>query len=221
MIERKDTLPASPEPRVLIVFGRMSGSSIDQAAWFGPADAAAGRAAAGRASLRCLDVTAEEHRKAALGLPKGIINAQGRFSLSPATPDMIALLAALAGPIAPPAAASAPAAALTPESGPGGTPPKPPAPATAPEAAGRGVPGAQPPDVSAALWENLKVGAYVIAPSFDDDGEFAGWWDARIVKIAGNQLTLEWFGAAPKEPRIEAERKYVALIHPAYAKEFD
>ncbi len=44
------------------------------------------------AGLSSPDVQTEEHRRAAAVLPEGAINAQGRFSLSPASPEIIAEL---------------------------------------------------------------------------------------------------------------------------------
>jgi hypothetical protein len=73
----------------LIVFGRFRSSNLNQAAVFLKKDAEAAKKAASEAGLSCLDVQTEEHRQAAAALPEGTINAQGRFSLSPASPGMI------------------------------------------------------------------------------------------------------------------------------------
>jgi hypothetical protein len=44
------------------------------------------------AGLSSPDVQTEEHRRTAAAVPEGAINAQGRFSLSPASPEIIAEL---------------------------------------------------------------------------------------------------------------------------------
>ena len=76
----------------LIVFGRIHGSNVNQAAVFLKKDAEAAKKAALDAGLSSLEVQTEEHRRAAATLPEGVINAQGRFSLSPAAPEIIAEL---------------------------------------------------------------------------------------------------------------------------------
>jgi hypothetical protein len=84
--KNSDKIPA------LIVFGRIRGSKVDQAAVFLEKDAEAAKKAAADAGLSSLEVQTEEHRQAAAALPEGAINAQGRFSLSPASPAIIAEL---------------------------------------------------------------------------------------------------------------------------------
>jgi hypothetical protein len=76
----------------IIVFGRFRNSNLNQAAGFLKKDAEAAKKAASDAGLSSLDVQTEEHRQAAAALPEGTINAQGRFSLSPAPPGIIAEL---------------------------------------------------------------------------------------------------------------------------------
>jgi hypothetical protein len=76
----------------LIVFGRFRGSNLNQAAVFLKKDAEAAKKAASDAGLSSIEVKTEEHRQAAAALPEGTINAQGRFSLSPASPGIIAEL---------------------------------------------------------------------------------------------------------------------------------
>ncbi len=76
----------------LIVFGRIRGSKVDQAAVFLEKDAEAAKRAASDAGLSSLEVQTEADRNMAAALPEGAINAQGRFSLSPASPEIIAEL---------------------------------------------------------------------------------------------------------------------------------
>jgi len=84
--KNSDKIPA------LIVFGRIRGSKVDQAAVFLEKDAEAAKKAASDAGLSALEVQTEADRDMAAALPEGAINAQGRFSLSPASPEIIAEL---------------------------------------------------------------------------------------------------------------------------------
>jgi hypothetical protein len=83
--------PAKKIPS-LIVFGRIRGSNVNQATIFLIKDAEAAKKAGSDAGLSSLEVQTEEHRKAAATLPEGAINTQGRFSLSPASPEITAEL---------------------------------------------------------------------------------------------------------------------------------
>ncbi len=60
----------------LIVFGRICGSNVNQAAVFLKKDAEAAKKAALDAGLSSLEVQTEEHRRAVAALPEGVINAQ-------------------------------------------------------------------------------------------------------------------------------------------------
>jgi hypothetical protein len=81
-----DQIPA------LIVFGRFPNSKVDQAAIFLKKDADAAKKAALDAGLSCLEIKSDADRKIASTLHQGAINTQGRFSLSPASPKVIAEL---------------------------------------------------------------------------------------------------------------------------------
>ena len=76
----------------LIVFGRIHGSNVNQAAVLPKKDAEAAKKAASDTGLSSLEVQTEEHRRVAAPLPEGVINTQGRFSLSPAAPEIMAEL---------------------------------------------------------------------------------------------------------------------------------
>jgi hypothetical protein len=90
----------------LIVFGRIRGSKVDQAAVFLQEEAEAAKKAALDAGLSCLEVKTDADRKVASTLPAGAINPQGRFSLSPASSKIIAeldgLLKAVTGDVGTP-----------------------------------------------------------------------------------------------------------------------
>ena len=76
----------------LIVFGRIKGNAIDQAAYFAEKDVEAAKKAAVPLGLTALEVTTDAIRKACNSLQEGVINAQGRFSLSPISKAKLAEL---------------------------------------------------------------------------------------------------------------------------------
>jgi hypothetical protein len=60
-------------------------------------------------------------------------------------------------------------------------------------------------------WNELKVGAVVVAP--EKDAAEDGWWPAVITKVSkdGQKLTLRWRDQ-PRQPPITAKREAVALL---------
>jgi hypothetical protein len=89
--------------------------------------------------LSSLEVKTEDHRQTAATLPEGAINAQGRFSLSPASPEIMAQLERLLKAATGQAAASATDAKSETTSA----------------------------TISADLWRQLKPGSLVLAAWFD------------------------------------------------------
>jgi hypothetical protein len=85
----KDVSKSEDKNPSLVVFGRMRGSHIDQVGVFASKDADAARKAAKDAGLKIVEVSTEAEKKIAAALPQGVINAQGRFSLSPALPQVL------------------------------------------------------------------------------------------------------------------------------------
>ena len=71
------------------------------------------------------------------------------------------------------------------------------------------------PPMPANLYDGVKVGSLVLAAGFDQHDLPAGWWEAIVVAIDGNEFTLKWRDY-PREPTSKRERKYVALLHPAF-----
>jgi hypothetical protein len=130
-------------------------------------------------------VQTEEHRQAAAALPEGAINAQGRFSLSPVSPEIIAELERL----------------LKAATGQGATLPS----GTKAETASV--------TISTDLWRQLKPGALVLAAGFDDEDNLAGWWEAIIVRMDDGEFLVRWQDE-PKEPLANRSREYIALLHP-------
>jgi hypothetical protein len=169
----------------LIVFGRFRSSNLNQAAVFLKKDAEAAKKAASEAGLSCLDVQTEEHRQAAAALPEGTINAQGRFSLSPASPGMITELERL----------------LKAATGQGAT------------LASSAKSETASATISTDLWRQLKPGALVLAAGFDEQDNLAGWWEAIIVRVDDGEFLVRWRDN-PNEPRASRSQEYIALLHP-------
>jgi len=118
-------------------------------------------------------------------MPEGAINANGRFSLSPASPETIAELDRLRK------AATGQEATL---------------------ASGAKSETASA-TISDDLWRQLKPGSLVLAAGFDEQDNLAGWWEAIIVCVDDGEFLVRWRDD-PKEPRVSRSHEYVALLHP-------
>ena len=167
-----------------------------------------GGAKAGAADARGPDTPHAARQPAAATGPVAAVPATGgvKAPTSPPRPATAIAEGAMAkAPDATPATAASPA--------------PPASPVTAIPVADAARPPVAPQPSPTALWENLAVGSIVLGACYDKKGEFEGWWEARIVRINGNECQLRWYGAPPSEPVTEHERKYLALIHPDYAKE--
>jgi hypothetical protein len=101
-------------------------------------------------------------------LPEGVINANGRFSLSPASPEIIAeldrLLKAASNQEVTSAGGAKSETAL--------------------------------PTISVDLWRQLKLGSLVLAAAFDEQDNLDGWWEAVIVRIDDGEFLVRWWVAA-------------------------
>jgi len=125
----------------------LSSSSDAFAAVFLEKDCEVATKAASDAGLSSLDVQTEDHRRAAAALPEAAINAQGRFSPSPAPPAIIAELERL----------------LKAATGQGAT-----------LASGAKSETASA-TISADLWRQLKPGSLVLAAGFDQNNNLIEW----------------------------------------------
>jgi hypothetical protein len=119
-------------------------------------------------------------------LREGVINAQGRFSLSPASPKVIAELGRLLNPVTAEAGTSADTS-------------------TIPETA--------PATISTDLWNQLTPGSLVLAAGFDEEDNLDGWWEAIIVRIDDGEFLVRWRDE-PNLPTASRTREYIALMHP-------
>jgi hypothetical protein len=62
-------------------------------------------------------------------------------------------------------------------------------------------------------WATLTTGQLVLAAANEMKPEMEGWWEAEIVKIDGEQLTLRWRDF-PRRSKTRRHRTTVALINP-------
>jgi hypothetical protein len=185
MPNHKNGAKSAEKIPAFIVFGRTHGSNVDQAAVFLKKDAEAAKKAALDAGLSSLEVQTDEHRQVAATLPEGVINAQGRFSLSPAAPEIMAELERL----------------LKAETGRG-------------VASDRGAKSeTASATISTDLWRQLKPGSLVLAAGFDKNDNLEGWWEAIIVRVDDGEFLVRWQGY-PNEPRSSRGQEYIALLHP-------
>lgn len=60
-------------------------------------------------------------------------------------------------------------------------------------------------------WDKLAIGNLVIAQDTKPEN---GWWEAEIVEINGEQLTLQWRDY-PRQSNVKRSRTAVALLSPA------
>ncbi len=68
-------------------------------------------------------------------------------------------------------------------------------------------------DTANALWAKIEVGSVVLAAA-DLELYGASWWEAVVVGIDGDDLTLRWVEDPTEEP-FEVPRRDVGLRHPA------
>lgn len=74
------------------------------------------------------------------------------------------------------------------------------------------VPPAEPRDAS--LWEAVKVGDIVLVADHSD-GEFQGWWPAKVLTRAGDSVTCEWLGYEDMGRQVRS-LSGLALLHPLH-----
>jgi hypothetical protein len=98
----------------------------------------------------------------AAALPEGTINAQGRFSLAPASPGKIAELERLLNAATDQGTTLASGAKSASET------------------------------ISADLWRQLMPGSLVLAAGFDEEDNLAGWWEAIIVRVDDGEFLVRW-----------------------------
>ncbi len=189
-----DTAATPPKTPALIAFGRMRGSRIDQAAWFGETEVALAKKAALNTGVTWLNLATEEEREAARHLSEGVVTEGGRFSLSPVKPEMLAELQRLREV----------AKVREPE----------PQPLPSTDAA---VEEGKPKTDTADPWGKLGIGSIVLAASFDNEDAPAGWWEAVIVGTEPDGFALRWRDC-PDDPTVIRPMAQIAIMHARLAQ---
>jgi hypothetical protein len=122
-------------------------------------------------------------------LREGVINTRGRFSLSPASPKVVADLESLLR-------------IATPETG------------TSIDTSTKSETISA--TISADLWNQLRPGSLVLAAGFDEEDNLDGWWEAIIVRIDDGEFLVRWRDE-PNLPTASRTKEYIALLHPMIA----
>ena len=61
----------------------------------------------------------------------------------------------------------------------------------------------------------MRVGSLVLAAYWDKNHDPYGWWLALVTGINKTDVVIKWCDE-PKTPAFKIERKYIAILHPAY-----
>jgi hypothetical protein len=197
----KATDPKTSEAPDLVVFG-LDESRKPRAARFGSAHANLAAKAAELMSLTAWPVSSPGLAEIAEKLPTGRMYANGRAFVPNVRRDLYAKLIAAAatnngndgeGHSGESAELPAEAAAASNETGPSAAEPAQPA-----------VAHGYPRD-----WNDISVGHLVIASG----GATDGWWEAIVIGLEGDMLTLRWRDYS-KYPKFVQHRSAVALLKP-------
>ena len=186
----------------IVVFGR-NDVGKPRAAAFGHSDAQLAEKAAGRMGMRVLRLETDKARELAGRLPRGRVFASGRAFVPFVKAGLYEALAALAEVSSGRGLAGAVSASTASQSPPDG-------PVRSEEGQGDGSPTETSNEPPSPSWEAIGLGSIVLAPADPDDG----WWEAIVVKVAGDRLTLRWRDY-PDEPLIVRQRHRLALLHPS------
>jgi hypothetical protein len=194
----KATDPKTSEAPAVVLFG-LDESRKPRAARFGSAHANLAAKAAELMSLTACPVSSPVLAEIAEKLPTGRMYANGRAFVPNVRRDLYAKLIA--------------AAATNNGDGHSGEPAEKPA---EPAAAGNepGPSTAEPAEPVVAHghprdWNDISVGHLVIASG----GATDGWWEAIVIGLEGDMLTLRWRDF-PKYPKFAQHRSAVALLKP-------
>jgi hypothetical protein len=237
-----DTTQPKPNPvPAILVYGTPSGPAMTQASWFRAEDKEVVKAAAKELKFAVIELLTEADRALAAGAHEGAFKAGGRMIVGSVSAEVYHRIeeyarrgtgpdvrskaedaAAITTKSAKGASADAPAqpeivaASTTSKPAPeqntniGAVSPNSPAPSPATPAA----PATAKPDRAPAR-ETLRVGARVLAASWNEKREFEGFWLATVKRIEPGELTLEWF-EAPEYPPFKSRPQDIAVPHPEF-----
>ena len=203
--------PLTPQPLVLVLFGRNRGGK-PCAAWFDGNQAAAATALAATMKLRVLPVADDNQRALALQLAQGRVLPSGKAHVPGARRDLYGRLVALAGDSAglsiteQPEERTEPTDAAAAHVVDGTPPPTPPAPYEQVRAITAAVAPAQATDAADGPAEpkfgdhsfvgnplprdrdEIGLGSLVLAHEGPEDG----WWEAEVIGMNGRVFSMRW-----------------------------
>ena len=210
--------PPKPNPvPAILVYGTPSGLALTQASWFRAEDKEAVKAAAEALKFSVIELQSEADRALAAGAHEGVLKGSGRMIVGSVSAEVYRRIEehvrkAAGGPDAtkPDSAATStkPTSEQTTNIGAAG--PSSPGPSGATSAA----PASDKPD-SATARETLRVGARVLAASWNGKREFEGFWLATVKRIEPGEFTLEWFDS-PEYPAFKSRPQNIAVPHPEF-----
>jgi hypothetical protein len=202
-------LNPNPLPAIL-VYGTPSGPALTQASWFRAEDKEAVRAAAAELKFSVIELHTDADKTLAAGAHEGVLKGSGRMIVGSVSAEVYRRIEEHVRKGAGATDASQPvnAAAAT-TSGP------------ASEQTKNSLPPASSatdrPDLVSVPnpWEELRVGARVLAPFWNEKREFDGFWLATVKRLENGEFTLEWV-EAPQYPTFKSAAKNVAIVHPEF-----
>jgi hypothetical protein len=198
---------ATPVPAIL-VYGTPTSPALTQASWFRAEDKEAVTAAAKELKFSVIELQNDADRALAAGAHEGVLKGSGRMIVGSVSAETFRKIEEHVRKAAGGHDASKPdsAAATTKPASEQTTNRLQPAPSTT------GRPDlATPPNP----WATLRVGARVLAPYWNEKGEFEGFWLANVKRIENGEFTLEWFDS-PEYPAFKSAAKNVAIVHPEF-----
>jgi len=205
--------PTKPIPSpALLVYGKPTSPDHPQASWFRAEDRPTVVAAAQTLKFSVLDILTDAERALTLGVHEGVLKGAGRMIVGSVTPEVYKRIEEYVakasgsntspGTVVTEASAARVSSEQNINTGSAG------AAAGAPAKTGLISPPPNP-------WDNLRVGARVLAAYWGETREFEGFWLATVKRIENGEFTLEWF-EAPEFPPFKSPPKNIAIPHPEF-----
>ena len=186
-----------PSPPALLLYSKPADARVPTAGWCDEASKTLALSVAERLGYSAVAVTNEQADLIKAAVPRADITRRGKVTLSPVKPDVLQrLLANLEGE-----------------------------PVEQPDGSGTLPAGVMPVFVGSSddtpatglatdpLWSALAVNMVVLAPEYNDQGAPEGWWEAVILGIRGDTLTLRWRDY-PRQSIVRRKRDEVAIMYP-------
>jgi hypothetical protein len=217
------TNATQPKPNPLpaiIVYGTPSGPALTQASWFRAEDREAVKAAAEELKFSTIELQTDAQKPLTAGVHEGVLKgSDGHLIIGSVASEVYRRIeeygrkrVAADIPSQPEHAAATtttkPVSEQTTNAG--AADPSSPGPSLSISA----TPAIHKPDGAAAR-ETLRIGARVLAASWNEKREFEGFWLAIIKRIDHGEFTLEWFDA-PDYPAFKSRSQDIAVPHPEF-----